>query len=181
VSDCEWSQPLCPSRGIYGQHGMMGMGLHQKMDPDGSDEGMDRQNPWFRNGSIQDLGPLIGGMFGAQPSMLFFFFCLRCHSLSERRSKDQSLVQGVQAADRVFEFEHMAPQNLVIYQGLSGFITVYHGLSWFIIISPMKWPCENCISIFRHTHMIHIWISSESIPVDLRVHLFDALTPCTWK
>ena len=62
-----------PKQGIYGQHGRMGMGLHQKMDPDGSDEGMDRQNPWFRNGSIQDLGPLIGGMFGAQPSMLGFF------------------------------------------------------------------------------------------------------------
>lgn len=34
-------------------------GLHQKMDPDGSDEGMDRQKPWFRNGSIQDLKPLL--------------------------------------------------------------------------------------------------------------------------
>ena len=147
---------------------------------------MDQMRAWTAktHGFVMDLfriwGPLLVVCLGPSHPCCFFF-CLRCHSLSERRSKDQSLVQGVQAADRVFEFEHMAPQNLVIYQGLSGFITVYHGLSWFIIISPMKWPCENCISIFRHTHMIHIWISSESIPVDLRVHLFDALTPCTWK
>ena len=142
---------------------------------------MDQMRAWAAktHGFVMDLfriwGPVLVVCLGPSHPCCFFFG-LRCHSLSERRSKDQSLVQGVQAADRVFEFG--TPK----FSHLSGFIRVYHGLSWFIIISPMKWPCENCISIFRHTHMIHIWISSESIPVlDLRVHLFDALTPCTWK